>query len=182
MKRIIGTVVVMLVLLVAGALAFIYSGVYDVAATSKDSALVRWALHTTMERSVERRVSQVQMPANLSLSDPRVLDIGFEHYNEMCTVCHGAPGIQPEEAHYGLNPTPPDLIKHARDMSPRELFWIIKHGVKMTGMPAWGPTHSDDKIWAMVAFVKRLPDMTPADYHAMQERLAGAAHDNDHDH
>lgn len=170
MRKILTTLVVLVILIVGGGLLFIYSGVYNVAATNKDSAFVHWMLHTTMERSVERRASGVKVPSNISLDDPKVINTGFDHFNEMCVGCHGAPGIAPNEAHDGLNPTPPKLVEHAEEMSPGELFWVIKHGIKMTGMPAWGPTHSDDKIWAMVAFLKKLPTITPQSYKEMRAK------------
>jgi mono/diheme cytochrome c family protein len=176
MKKVLGTIVVLCALASVGAVVFAYSGIYDVAASRRDPAVVRWLLHTTMQNSVEKRAAKVQVPADFSPNDPQTLKVGFEHYNEMCTVCHGAPGVEPGEAHAGLNPKPPSLVDRAREMSPKQLFWIIKHGVKMTGMPAWGPTHSDAKIWAMVAFVKHLPDMTAADYRAMREQADDADH------
>ena len=74
------------------------------------------------------------------------------------------------------------LARVAGKIPTRELFWVIKHGIKMTGMPAWGPTHSDDKIWAMVAFVKTLPDMTPAQYKAMQQQAGAMDHDHADEH
>lgn len=169
MKTVLKTLLILIVFVLLGGLVFIYSGVYNIAATSKDPALLRWALHTTMERSVERRADTVKLPTDSVLSDPATINTGFRHYNEMCILCHGAPGVKPGEAHAGLNPEPPALAKHAEEMSPGELFWVIKNGIKMTGMPAWGPTHSDADIWAMVAFIKTLPDMTPAHYKALQE-------------
>lgn len=182
MKTILTTLLTLFVLAVLGGLAFMYSGVYNVAATHKDSALVHWVLHTTMENSVERHAEDIKQPTKFVLSDPKTIEIGFRHYNEMCIICHGAPGIEPGEAHAGLNPQPPALEEHAKEMSPAELFWVIKNGVRMTGMPAWGPTHSDDKIWAMVAFLKALPDITPAQYKAMQTAASKTPADGDHDH
>ncbi|HKK07053.1 MAG TPA: cytochrome c [Gammaproteobacteria bacterium] len=174
--------IVIAVVVVAG-LAFIYSGLYDVAATAPDSALAQWALKTTRERSVESRSEDVKPPQGTSLSDPKLINLGFRHYDEMCVMCHGAPGVEPGEAHAGLNPQPPDLAKHAKEMEPGELFWVIKHGIRMTGMPAWGPTHSDHKIWAMVAFIKHLPEVTPAEYQRLRrEAAAHPMEDDDHDH
>lgn len=181
MKTVLTTTFALLALFIVGVLAFVYSGIYNVAATSQDSALVRWLLHTTMERSVESRSEHIKPPADIKLGDPETIRIGFRHYDEMCIVCHGAPGIEPGEAHDGLNPRPPSLAKHAREMAPGELFWVIKHGVKMTGMPAWGPTHSDEKIWAMVAFLKTMPDMTAAEYRSLRA-AADKSSGGDHDH
>jgi mono/diheme cytochrome c family protein len=174
MKTVIWTIVVVVILGLAGGIYFMYSGVYDVAATSEDSSIMRWVLHTTREESIERRAEDVIPPADTALSDPENIRIGFEHYDEMCVVCHGAPGVEPGEAREGLNPKPPLLAKMKEDIPAKELFWVIKHGIKMTGMPAWGPTHSDDKIWAMVAFVKKLHELSPADYQAMRQETAGS--------
>lgn len=178
MKNVLSTIIVVVILAVLGGLFFIYSGSYNVAATSKDSGIVHWLIATTREESIDRRAEDVIPPPESTLSNPQTLRVGFEHYNEMCVVCHGAPGVEPGEAREGLNPKPPLLAKVAKKIPTREMFWVIKHGIKMTGMPAWGPTHSDDKIWAMVAFAKTLPDLSPAQYQAMQQ--AGMPEDAHH--
>jgi mono/diheme cytochrome c family protein len=170
MKTFFWTVIMVFLLAVAGGIYFIFSGKYDVAATSEDPALVRWAVQTTREESIERRIGEIVPPGDDVLNDPATLREGFEHYDEMCVVCHGAPGVEAGEARKGLNPEPPLLVDQDEDLSPAEAFWIVKHGIKMTGMPAWGPTHSDDKLWAIVAFVKKLPGLSAADYHAMQQQ------------
>ena len=181
MKNILVTIVVVCILAVLGCILFIYTGSYNVAATSTDSRVMHWLLETTREQSIERRAEDVIVPAEATLTNPQTLRVGFEHYNEMCIVCHGAPGINPGEARAGLNPRPPLLVKTAKAISTQEMFWIIKHGIKMTGMPAWGPTHSDDKIWAMVAFVKTLPGLTPEQYKAMQQQESATEHHHHND-
>lgn len=181
-KTIFLTIVAIIVLAVASGVLFIYTGSYNVAATSQDSGIMRWVLQTIREESIDRRAEDVIPPAEAVLSNPQNLRVGFEHYNEMCVVCHGAPGVEPGEAREGLNPKPPLLAKAAKKISPQELFWVIKHGIKMTGMPAWGPTHSDDKIWAMVAFVKSLPELSPEQYKAMQTQAAASDHHHENEH
>ena len=89
----------------------------------------------------------------------------------MCLSCHGAPGKVQTEMSKGLNPQAPDLAESSREMTAGELFWITKNGIKMTGMPAWGLTHTDDKIWPIVAFIKKLPEITGAEYDSMEVRL-----------
>ena len=98
MKTIFYTVIAMLVLAVAGGLIFIYSGSYNVAATSEDTGIMHWALATTREESIDRRAEDVIPPPASTLSNPQTLRIGFDHYNEMCVVCHGAPGVEAGEA------------------------------------------------------------------------------------
>lgn len=169
----------LLILLAAiGVVAFIYSGVYDIGADSPHYAVTRWALHTTMDRSVARHAAEISVPSNLN--DPAVIRTGAEHYAEMCVECHLAPGKTNSELRDGLYPKPPELAYSVADMSPGELFWITKHGVKMSAMPAWGKTHPDEKIWAIVAFTQKLPRMTPTQYKELTASSEGeAAHEHD---
>jgi len=183
MKNFIVTLIIIVILAGLGGVGFIYSGMFNVAATSKDGPLMSWVLSTTRERSIETRASSIIAPPDNELNTPEALRDGFEHYNEMCVVCHGAPGVDPGEAREGLNPKPPLLAK-LKDISTDplgEVFWIIKNGIKMTAMPAWGPTHSDKKIWAMVAFVRKLPTMSPEEYKAMQKQYAESGHKHEHE-
>jgi mono/diheme cytochrome c family protein len=183
MKTFFSTLVVLFLLVVIGGIYFVYSGSYDVAADRKDAPFLRWVLQTARERSIDRRADRVVPVSDSVLNDPATIRTGFEHYDEMCVVCHGAPGVEPGEARDGLNPRPPLLAEEAAGLSPRELFWIIKHGIRMTGMPAWGPTHEDDKIWAMVAFVKKLPALSAGEYRAMHQQESGSggeSHEHEH--
>jgi len=176
MKCILLTTAATLGVLILSGILFVYSGIYDVSATSQDSGLFRWALETTRERSIDRRGEDIVPPGGQELEKPEVVQAGFDHYDEMCVTCHGAPGVEPGEARAGLSPKPPLLAKVAGDIPSGELFWVIKHGIKMTGMPAWGPTHSDDKIWAIVAFVRKLPGMSAAEYRAMRGSSVAGKH------
>ena len=172
---IVKTVAAFAVISVVIAIGYIYSGFYDVAASQPDNTLMRWVLITTRNRSIDRRASEITVPP---LGDPKLIQEGFEHYHEMCTGCHLAPGIESSEIREGLNPVPPVLAKVVPNSSPARLFWVIKNGVKMTAMPAWGTSHSDQMIWAMVAFLERLPTLTPAEYQAMEKQLGKAEHDD----
>lgn len=161
------TVVVVLVVLALLLLGYIQSGIYDVAASTPDTGIIQWALETTQSRSVHRRAEQVE--AVPPLDDPALIRTGLIEYHEMCVVCHGAPGIKISPIGQGLNPTPPELAGEAGEEEAGELFWITKHGIKMTGMPAFGVTHSDEEIWAIVAFMKEMGDLSPAEYQRMVE-------------
>ena len=146
-----------------GGLVVIYTGGYDVAASTAHSGLGRWALDTTMERSVRRRASGLAPPAPFTPAD---VAAGASHYRDVCQTCHGGPGARRAEWAEGLNPAPPNLAERAAEWQPGELFWIVKHGIRMTGMPAIAPGHSDQNIWHLVAFVERLPEMSVDDYRA----------------
>ncbi len=165
MKIIIILLVLGIVLVLCG-LVFINSGLFDVAATKPEAEIVKWVLQTTKEKSVRSRAKDITVP---NLDDESFLEIGFNNYDQMCVGCHGAPGISPSVIGEGLNPEPPDLSEVASYMPPEELFWITQNGIKMTGMPAFGPTHSDEELWAMVVFMQKLPDLSAEKYKAMKE-------------
>ncbi len=178
MGKVLLTVVVTLALVVAGVVVFAYSGVYDVAATSPHHPATRWLLSTTMDNSIRARAGTVAMPPPLGEAEVRD---GAGHFAETCEQCHGAPGVARGEEGKGLTPRPPDLAKAVPEWSDRELFWIVQHGVKFTGMPAFGPTHQPAELWEIVAFLKRLPGMTPEQYQAMKGTRGGETSDRHHE-
>ncbi|MFN3695201.1 MAG: c-type cytochrome [Ignavibacterium sp.] len=145
-------------------LIYIYSGWHNVSAMNEESGLIKWVLNTTKNNSVESRIKDISVP---DLKNSSLIKEGFEHYKEMCESCHGAPGIEETELSKGLNPPAPYLVEEAKEIDPKKLFWITKNGIKMTGMPAWGKTHSDESIWAIVAFIKTMYDMSAEDYKKM---------------
>lgn len=164
MKCFLISTAILAVLAAIGAILFIYSGIYDVSAKSADPALERWALHTTMLKSAARAGEKLPRPSDQALKNPENIRAGLNHYDAMCMDCHGAPGIKPQSSGFELYPEPPDLAGPASEMKPRTLFWIVKNGIKMTGMPAWSKALSDKQIWDVVAFLKQLPGMTPKQY------------------
>ncbi len=152
---------------------FAYSGLYDVGASSPHGGLVNWLLSTTSHASVERRARDIEVP---NLEDEALQLAGVNDFNGMCAGCHGAPGQDPEAMGQGLNPPAPDLAEAAKEMTPAELFWVTKNGIKMTGMPAWGVTHDDEALWPVVALVKKLPDLDAAGYQALLANAEGFGH------
>ena len=163
-----------------GSLAFIYSGLADVAATSPHWPITGWFLATTMETSVRRHARGIAPPASVG-DDDRVRE-GAPAYDAMCASCHGAPGRDPGVVGRGLNPEPPVLAKEAEGWSPSEIFWVTSHGIRMTGMPAFGPTHTDEELWVVVALVKRLPRLSAADYRALLPPGGEDEHGHGHSH
>ena len=172
------TFMVFVILVLAAALAFIYSGLFNVAANTGDTGLLHWLLDTTREHSVERRMEAVKVPP---LADPALIRAGFLHYRENCVTCHGAPGIEASEIGQGLNPYPPELATTSEEKDPRELFWIVKNGIRMTGMPSFGVTHTDQEIWTIVAFLVKMPKMKPPEYQAMVQAAAALGEEHHHE-
>jgi len=165
--RIAATIIVVLIVLAALPLLVMYSGIYEVSMLNHDNALLNWMLDTGMTRSVQHHAKGIKAP---DLSDQAKARVGFEHYNEMCVSCHGAPGVIPGDIAAGIWPSAPDLVETVPEWKPGELFWIIKNGIKFSAMPAWGPSHNDDMIWAMVAFLEQLPKLSADDYEKMAEK------------
>lgn len=153
--------------------AFAYSGLYDVSATAPHSRLVSWFLSATSHASVQRRARDIEVP---DLDDETLILAGANDYDSMCAACHGAPGMSPEAVGQGLNPPAPDLAEEVLEMTPAELFWVTKNGIKMTGMPAWGVTHDDQTIWPVVAFMTRLPGLDQAAYKELLADAEGVGH------
>lgn len=152
---------------IVGAAVFTYSGVFNVAATVVDSPLLSWTLIAAREASVATHARDVAGPADYTPDR----DNGFRLYRRQCVMCHTPVGRTPEPMAVGFNPQAPGFGEDADDMEDRELFWVTKNGIRFTGMPAWGPTYSDAQIWDIVAFLQTLPEMTAADYDAMDARL-----------
>jgi mono/diheme cytochrome c family protein len=161
MRTVILTLLTALGLAVLGAFAFIYSGVYDVAATSPHWPLTYWAMDTVRTRSVEMHAKGITPPPWIN-DETKVVE-GTPHFAAHCASCHGAPGVPRGDIADRLYPKPADLKDVAQRYTPGELFWILKNGIKMSGMPSWSD-HSDAELWVTVAFLEKLPGMTEQDY------------------
>lgn len=159
-------VIVVVVLIVVAA-----TGVYDVSADRPHGPLGR-VIAYVRERSIDVRAENIKVPP---LDKPQMIAEGAGHYDAMCTGCHLAPGMRDNEMRPGMNPRPPKLAAFGPG-DPKEQFWIVKHGIRMTGMPAWGVTHSDGEIWNIVAFLQKLPKLSPEQYRALVKQ-AGGHHD-----
>lgn len=159
---------ILVVLGLLAALIFIYSGVFNVAATVEDAPPLRWLLVTTREASVQRHARGIEAP---DLGGVERVERGFRIYRDLCAMCHAAPGREAFPMAKGLNPEAPTLVEEAEEMSAAELYWVTRNGIRFTGMPAWTGALRDREIWDVVAFMKRLPEMKPADYDALERRF-----------
>ena len=159
------TAFVLLLLLVVAAFAgiFVYAGVYDIGADEPHSKMVYMMLDQVRERAITHHARNIVPPADLN--SPKRLATGAGLYAEMCTGCHLGPGVEKSELSQGLYPPAPELAR-GNDHSAAQQFWIVKHGIKLSAMPAWGKTHNDELIWDMVAFIRALPKLSPEQYKA----------------
>jgi mono/diheme cytochrome c family protein len=163
--RILSAIGALAILVAIGCGAYFFGGFYSVAGTTEDPAIVTWALTQVRTASINRHATDAP-PA--SLSDAATVQAGAKAYAMFgCVNCHGAPGAKWQKFSEGLHPDPPDLKDVAAELSAAQLFWIIKHGINMTGMPSFEQAGAkDDEIWSIVAFVKKLPSVSEADYAA----------------
>ena len=151
---------------------FVWAGIYDVGADTPHTRPVYALLETVRERSIAARADDLQTPPDLA--SPARIRQGAGNYEAMCSGCHLAPGMQSTELSRGLYPAPPDLSKTPVD--PRRAFWTVKHGIKASGMPAWGGSMDDEYIWNMAALLQALPTMDPARYRALVAESGGHSH------
>lgn len=153
----------------AAAALVVWLGVYDISATRQHTGPVFKLLDYAMRRSVQARSGAQPVPEDLD-TGARLLR-GSAHYRAHCVQCHGAPGVAPDALAFGLTPAPANLLAAGRSWQPGEIFWVVKHGIKMSGMPAWDYRLSDRDVWDVVAFVRAMPRLGPADYTAMLKAL-----------
>ena len=163
-RPVLGTLAAVAAVGAAAALITIHGGLYNVSATEQHTAPVYWALEAGMRNAVKLRARDITPP---ELSGSALVQRGLVLHREACVQCHGAPGVPPGDAGKGLLPVPNNLAQTAREWSAAEIYWVTRHGLKMTGMPAWGMRFADDDLWAIVAFVKHLPRLSAAEYEAM---------------
>ena len=161
MKKIIWAFLALLAIGIVGGALFVWSGLYNVAASAGHRPFVHWVLELGMRRSVETHALGIETPP---LNDLALFERGAGHFQGGCAPCHGAPGFPPSPVAQQMLPSPPDLSKAAPQWKPHQLFWIVKHGLKYTGMPAWSAPARDDEVWALVAFLVRLPGISPDEY------------------
>lgn len=163
--RILAFIGALAIVLAVGSAIFFFGGFFSVAASEPDPGLVNWALVKVRMASIERHAHEIS-PVNLG--DPEMVQAGARAFAARgCANCHGAPGVNWQKFSEGLQPDPPDLKDIAKEREPAELFWVVKHGIKMTAMPSFGSIGVADKdIWTIVAFIKKLPNVSEADFKA----------------
>ena len=178
-RKIISLLLVLLILIII----IIGFGAYNISATEKHWKITERIIAWVRDSSIKARSRDLEVP---SLDNGLLLQ-GAEHYHAMCTICHLAPGIEPTELSTGLYPQAP-LFHHRESIIDQEkkldlaraYFWVIKNGIKMSAMPAWGLTHTDNVIWGMAAFILKMSNMTPDQYEAIVSSTRNSTtHDTD---
>lgn len=168
MKRWLSRMVLVGALLAVGGFLVAASGVIPIKASSGHWAVTEWFLRFSMKRSLATHSLGIEVPNNLT--DPNLVVKGAGHYEIGCRSCHGEPGLPQPRIASRMLPMPPALAPRIRESNPKKLFYVVKHGMKFTGMPAWPSPHRDDEVWAMVAFLLKYPELGPDEYRKLVQR------------
>ncbi len=161
MKTVLATLLSTAALVVVAGAAFVYSGAFNVGASDPHSAPVYWLMEKARIRSIQAHAAGLTPPAGYD--DPAKITGAVGHFSEHCATCHGAPGAKRGDLAEGMYPQPPELTDVAARYTPGELFWILKNGIKMSGMPSMA-SDGDDLLWSTVALLQKLPGMSDEDY------------------
>jgi len=164
------------IVVAVAAAVFFFGGFYNVAATQPDLGIVAWALEYVRDASINRHA--VEQPP-VAMEDAATIQAGARAFaSRGCTNCHGGPGVMWAKFSEGLRPDPPDLKDSVKDMTPAQIFWVIRNGINMTGMPGFALVEApDQELWTIAAFVKKLPDVSEDDYKKWTADAAQAAGD-----
>jgi mono/diheme cytochrome c family protein len=167
--RVIIVIAATLAAVALGGVVFVGSGIYNIGADDHHTKIVLAIIEQFRERSIAVRARAIDPP---NLEDPTRIGAGAEHYAALCVGCHLAPGVTKSDIRAGLYPHPPNLAQEdTRDA--QRAFWTVKHGIKMSAMPAWGKTLDDAAIWDLVAFLRQMPSMTPETYQQLSKVPSG---------
>jgi mono/diheme cytochrome c family protein len=158
-----------LVALTIGGAVFVGSGAYNIGADDRHTKIVLAMIEQLRNRSVAARARAIDVP---KLDDPARIAAGAHRYAALCVGCHLAPGVSKSDIRPGLYPHAPNLAQEDIH-DAQKAFWIIKHGIKMSAMPAWGKSLDDAAIWDIVSFVRQMPAMTPETYQQLSKAHSG---------
>ena len=174
--KILSVIGVLAIIAAVAAAVFFFGGFYSVAATQPNLGIIDWVLAYVRDASINRHA--VDQPP-LSMEEPATIQAGARAFaSRGCTSCHGGPGVMWAKFSEGLRPDPPDLKDVAKDLTPAQIFWVVRNGINMTGMPGFSlsdPPVPDQEIWSIAAFVKKLPDVSEEDYKAWTADAASPA-------
>lgn len=166
-SALLGALATLALILIAGVI-IVAGGLYPVAASAGYPPGVRWVLDKAMHNGVTSGAENLQPP---KLSRAEMLE-GGSHFKGMCQQCHGGPGVKPEQFATVMDPDPPEISHAAEEWSRAEIFWIAKHGIKMTGMPAFGQYEGDGELWKIAAFVEQMPNISASEYASLPDAHA----------
>jgi cytochrome c553 len=159
------TIIVALVVVGLAVAVFVAAGGVNVSADTPDGWLARNGLHFVFKRNIAARARGVIPPADLS--SPSRVRLAAQHFDMVCSNCHGRPGFGQSVVALSMSPRPQYLPKVVDQFTDSELYMIVQHGVKYSAMPSWPTGSREDEVWSLVAFLRQLPKMDAATYRQM---------------
>ncbi len=132
--------------------------------SAAEAFLARWMRHKAMPRAAHAMDNPVPLT-------PEALAEARAHFADHCATCHGNDGKGQTQIGQGLYPKVPDMqLESTQSLSDGEIFYIIHNGIRLTGMPAWGPEPPAEDLgsWQLVHFIRHLPDITPEEIAEME--------------
>lgn len=157
-RVVIAVLLVQLAVVFAAGALFVYLGVFNVSTLWTDPTPVYWFFKSVRQHSIEKQSINIKIPKDIDIHDSKTIRAGFKLFISSCMMCHVGPGLKPTELlREGLYPKPPKFSRtYKLELSPEELFWVIKNGIRMTGMPGWTASKDNSQIWELVAYLKNL--------------------------
>lgn len=173
------TLLIIVVLLIGAAFLYAWSGMYNIAATHEHWDVTYKFIGMMTENSIKQQSDSVVNPLPAT---PEAAEAYIDHFHSMCRLCHSSPGYPRKEFAQGLYPSPPDLAErsHQQKWSDEDIFWIIEHGIKMSGMPAFSPTHSKEEIQGLAGLVRRMPELNESGYKDLLRKAGLSTEDQGH--
>lgn len=167
--------IIIISVIVLGAILYVWKGFYNIAATEPHWDITSSSIDIVKNQSISAHSGDIRTPR---LDDPEMRLQALPHYHGMCRYCHGAPGYPSSEFAGGLYPAPPKMTSGyiQNRWNDAEFYWIVKNGIKLTGMPAFGPSHSEDELWGLVALSMQMPGMAPDQYRQFLEQISKKEH------
>ena len=162
LKGVVLGVVLTLAVALIGAYALVRSGLIPANADATPGRLETWMAHTSLDATLRRDAPKGQNP--LALTEQDLLD-GVHLFAQNCAVCHGSAkgAASPSPIAKGLYHKPPQLATDGVEDDPEGVsFWKIKHGIRLTDMPSFGYSLSDQQIWTLALFLKHMDKLPPA--------------------
>lgn len=178
MRHVLGTLIVLAVAGIVGMFVFVRSGVYDIGATDPHWSVTYRLMEAVRTQSIRAHAAGIVPPGDMA-TEARIVG-GTSHFATHCASCHSGPGVAADDMAEGMYPKPPVLTDIAQRYTPGQLFWILKNGIKMSGMPSWAD-HGDDQLWNVVAFLEKLPSLNAQEYSRLVAEAAAAGGHHMHD-
>ena len=169
LKGLVIGVIVSLLVAVGSVYVILQSGLIPANADAQPGGLELWAAGTSLNATLRKEAPRTANP--VAATDANLIE-GISLYGQHCAICHGTAAGQSSASPIarGLYPAPPQLATDGVEDDPEGVsYWKIKHGIRLTGMPAWGRSLTDRQVWTLALFLKHMDKLPPNAERAWQQ-------------